>query len=60
MRWRYLIAVLLGLLMIGVTAVTTTALPQDTPGISAEITPQIAGKVALTYVEWISKNIPPV
>lgn len=51
-------AVLLGLLMVGVTAEGVSALPQDSSGTHMEITPQTAEKVALTYVEWISKNIP--
>ncbi|WP_456394593.1 C39 family peptidase [Thermococcus sp.] len=58
MRWKPMLAVLLGLLMVGVTPVTATAFPQDAPIMSAEIAPQIAEKIALTYVEWISKNIP--
>lgn len=58
MRWKHILAVLLGLLMIGVTSVTATPLSQNNYGISMEVTPQIAEKVALTYVEWISKNIP--
>jgi len=53
-----MLAVLLGLLMVGVASVTATAFPHDTSNISAEITPQIAEKVALTYVGWISENIP--
>jgi len=58
LRWKSLFAVLLGLLMVGVIAGTVTALPQDTSSTFIEITPQIAEKVALTYVKWISKNIP--
>ncbi|HDZ35883.1 MAG TPA: hypothetical protein ENH81_03075, partial [Thermococcus sp.] len=58
LRWKSLFAVLLGLLMVGVIAGTVTALPQDTSSTLIEITPQIAEKVALTYVKWISKNIP--
>ena len=58
MKLKSLMAVLIGLLMVGVTAGSISALPQDSSGIPVEITPQTAEKVALTYVEWISKNIP--